>query len=50
MSVQALHIVSKHTSYDRDFFFMHKFKMMTSPNVFFFFLRFWLCGLLGGGD
>ena len=41
--------LSKHTSYDRVFLF-HKFKMITSPNVFFFFSKFWFCGLQGVSD
>ena len=38
--------LSKHTLYDR-IFLMHKFKMMTSPDVFFIFSKFWFSGLLG---
>ena len=42
--------LSKHTSFDRFFccFFLHKFKMMTSPDIFFIFLKFWFSSLLGG--
>ena len=36
----------KYTSFDR-VFLMHKFKMMTSPDVFFIFSKFWFSGLLG---
>ena len=38
--------LSKHTSHDR-IFLMHKFKMMTSPDVFFIFSKFCFCGVLG---
>ena len=56
MSVQALYRhnvsnvsnVSKHESYDR-VFLLYKFKMMTFPDVFSNFLKFWFCGLLGEG-
>ena len=37
--------LSKHTSYDR-VFLLHKFKIMTSPDLCFIFLKFWFCGLL----
>ena len=40
--------LSKHTSYDC-VFLLHKFKMMTSPDVCFIFSKFWFSGLLGGG-
>ena len=40
--------MSKHASYDR-IFLLHKFKMMTFPDVFSNFLKFWFCGLLGEG-
>ena len=30
------------------FFLLHKFKMMASPDVFFFFSKFWFTRLLGG--
>ena len=40
--------LSMHTSFDC-VFLLCKFKMMTSPDVFFFFKKkFWFCGLLGG--
>ena len=37
--------LSKNTSYC--VFMLHKFRM-TSPDVFFHFLKFWFCGLLVG--
>ena len=39
--------LSKHASYDR-VFLLHKFKVMTSPDVFFIFSKFWFYGLLEG--
>ena len=36
--------LSKHISYD--WFFLRKFKMMTSPDAFFIFSMFWSSGLL----
>ena len=40
--------LSMHTSFDC-VFLLCKFKMMTSPDVFFFLKKkFWFCGLLGG--
>ena len=30
-------------------FLLHKFKMITSPDVFFIFSKFWFSGLLGDG-
>ena len=41
--------LSKHTSYDC-VFLLHKFKMMTSPDAFFIFSKFWFSGLLGRGE
>ena len=38
----------KHTSFDH-VFLLQKFKMMTSPDAFFIFSKFWFSGLLGEG-
>ena len=41
------HSISEYTYIIWSCFLLHKFKMMTSPDVFFNFSKFWLSGLLG---
>ena len=42
------HSISEYTYIIWSCFLLHKFKMMTSPDAFFIFSKFWLSGLLGG--
>ena len=42
------HSMSEYTYIIWSCFLLHKFKMMTSPDAFFIFSKFWLSGLLGG--